>query len=67
LIDEHRVKLVEQLVCGPCRVGVVVARLSLTVAAASRDLQQGLTTERRDGRHMVDRLADVGVADIVAV
>ncbi len=66
---EHRLELVEHLGQGERTVEALAARAGLEVANASQHLQAlrraGLVAARRDGRHVVYRLADERVIQIV--
>lgn len=61
----HRLELIEHLAQGERGVDALAQRTGLSIANASQHLQQlrraGLVTSRRDGRHVVYRLADEAV------
>lgn len=62
LAHEHRLELLEHLAQGERSVEILAGRTGLSVANASQHLQQlrrgGLVAARRDGKHMIYRLAD---------
>lgn len=61
----HRLELIEHLAQGERAVDALAQRTGLSLANASQHLQQlrraGIVAARRDGRHMVYRLADDAV------
>jgi rhodanese-related sulfurtransferase/predicted transcriptional regulator len=71
LAHEHRVELIEQLAQGPRSVEALAERVGVSLANASQHLQQlrrvGLVSTRRDGKHVVYRLADEVETEIVAL
>ena len=68
---EHRIEIIEQLAQGRRSVEALAERVGLTVANASRHLQQlrraGLVTTQRDGKGVVYRLSDEVETDIVSL
>ena len=64
---EHRLELLEQLAQGERPVETLAQRTGLSVANASQHLQRlrrgGLVAARRDGKHVIYRLADGPVVE----
>ena len=65
----HRLELLEQLAQGERSVEALAERATLSVANASQHLQHlrraGLVSSRRDGKHVVYRLSDEAVVEVL--
>ena len=70
MASPHRIEIVEVLGQGERSVEGVAARVGLSVANASQHLrlmrQAGLLASRRDGKHVLYRLADPAVVDLLS-
>lgn len=66
----HRLEILELLAQGERSVEALAERAGLSIANASQHLrlmrQAGLLTSRRDGKHILYRLSDPAVLDLVA-
>ena len=70
MASPHRIEIVEVLGQGERSVEGVAARVGLSVANASQHLrlmrQAGVLASRRDGKHVLYRLADPAVVDLLS-
>ncbi len=70
LASPHRIEIIEVLGQGERSVEGVAARVGLSVANASQHLrlmrQSGLLASKRDGKHVLYRLSDPAVVDLLS-